>query len=113
MRRLVLASALLLASCGAPPPPKPAAPAVITPAPVERGSLIGLGETELLRRLGPAALTVREGDSVKLQFRGTCVLDAYLYPDGGQMRVRHVDTRLPNGIETPQAPCLAALAKPL
>jgi len=42
------------------------------------------------------------------------VLDAYLYPtpSGGlPERVTHVDTRLQNGNDTSQAPCIASLTR--
>ena len=56
------------------------------PAPQLRGGLIGLTAAELVQRLGSPALQIREGQSLKLQFRSpSCILDAYLYrPAGGQ-----------------------------
>ena len=68
---------------------------------------------ELVQRFGQPALQVREGPGLKLQFRGPCVLDAYLYPPDsgrGAERVTHVDTRLASGIATDQAGCIRALA---
>ena len=51
--------------------------------------------SELVGHFGNPALQVREGTSLKLQFRGrSCVLDAYLYPpEQHVLRVTHVDTR--------------------
>lgn len=69
--------------------------------------------SELAQRFGRPAIQVREGPGIKLQFRGACVLDAYLYPpdDGrGPERVTHVDARLPSGVETDQAGCIRSLA---
>ena len=58
-------------------------------------------------------MQVREGDSLKLQFRGrTCILDAYLYRGNsgeGTQRVNHVDTRDREGRDVDQTRCLASL----
>ena len=68
---------------------------------------------ELVQRLGTPVLQIREGRSLKLQFRASsCILDAYLYPPAsgqGVERVTYVDTRLRSGIDTDQAGCIAAL----
>jgi hypothetical protein len=75
---------------------------------------MGLTPNELVGHFGSPALQVREGTSLKLQFRGRrCVLDAYLYPStGGAMRVTHVDARLPSGVDADQAACISALENP-
>lgn len=112
MRRcFVLFLLLLFAGCAAAPqqapPPQPLA------EPRSSSSLIGLTSQQLVVRFGAPALQVREGNSLKLQFRGTrCVMDAYLYPSAqsGALEVTHVDTRLPSGSDTDQAACVAALA---
>ena len=115
MRRITLASALLLSACAtAPeqsattaPPPTPAAPQTV------RSGLIGMTASELVSHLGNPAMQIREGTSVKLQFRGrACVLDAYLYPPpsgAGVLRVTHIDTRSPSGVDTAQAACVTSL----
>ena len=113
MRRLLIFSAVLVAGCAtAPPPPKPQ-PVPVTQAPPERGDLVGMTASELVQRLGTPALQIREGQSLKLQFRApSCILDAYLYlPPSGQglERVVHVDTRLRSGADTDQGGCVAAL----
>jgi len=113
MRRfLALSLSLVIAGCAA----RPQQPAVVTPPPapqpVETGSLTGLTAQELVGRFGSPALQVREGSSLKLQFRGPrCVMDAYLYPSGGSgtLKVTHVDTRLPSGGDMDQAACIFAL----
>ena len=116
MRRYsALAFALLLAGCSsrvaqAPAPvpvPPPAAPTA------EIGQLIGKSSSDLIARFGSPALRIQEGQGLKLQFRATeCVLDAYLYPSGGTMRVTHVDTRYPSGVDYNQAACIVALTDP-
>ena len=118
MRFIVpIAAALLLAGCmaRAPQAPAPVPQAPLPTAPQTPGSLIGMSAGELIQRMGQPALQVREGPGLKLQFRGrSCVLDAYLYPtpSGGlPERVTHVDTRLQNGNDTSQAPCIASLTR--
>jgi hypothetical protein len=111
-RAIALSLTLLLAAC-ATAPQQTAAPQPSSPAqPEETGSLVGLTAQDLVGRFGAPALQVREGSSLKLQFRGVaCVLDAYLYPSSGSgaLKVTHVDTRLPSGADTDQAACLAGL----
>ena len=116
MRRLIPFAALLAAGCAtAPQRPAVPGPQPQQPAPPQqqvRGDLLGLTAGELVQRFGQPALQVREGRSLKLQFRGRCVLDAYLYPPPagqGLERVTHVDTRLQSGVDTDQRGCIAAL----
>ncbi len=111
MRRSALALTLFVSAC-ATRPEQAAAPQPSTPAPIKRSSeLLGWTAAELIGEFGTPALQVREGTSVKMQFRRpACVLDAYLYPSGANPpKVTHVDTRLPSGAETDQAACIAAL----
>jgi hypothetical protein len=114
MRRFLPATAaLLLAACATRPQQPVAEPAAVTPSPIQRNNLVGLTARELVGHFGTPALQIREGTSLKLQFRGRyCVLDAYLYPSGsgsGDLRVTHVDTRAPSGADTDQAACISAL----
>jgi len=121
MRRLALASALFLSACATRPqqqqqqPETVSAPPVTTQPQQPRG-LIGMTPSDLMHHFGAPALQVREGTSLKLQFRGrACVLDAYLYPSGngtGALRVTHVDTRAPSGIDYSQAACVTSLENP-
>lgn len=116
MRRYAaLSLTLSLAACATAPRQAPApqsAPVVESPQP--HGQLGGLTANELVGHFGMPALQIREGTSLKLQFRGRmCVLDAYLYPQGGgTLRVTHVDTRSPNGADIDQAACISALENP-
>src|SRR5688572_17523416 len=120
MRRIALLAALLAplfaAACTPTPdvqPPQAPPPRPLPAVPQQRGDLIGLTAAELVQRLGNPALQIREGQSLKLQFRSpACILDAYLYrPAGGQglERVAHVDARLRSGADTNQSACIAAL----
>lgn len=113
MRRLLIASTLFLAGCAT----RPLQPVTEAPPPTETTSeprgLIGLDTNELIAQFGRPALQVREGASLKLQFRGRqCVLDAYLYPHGRDYRVTHVDARTPAGTDVDQAACAASLEQP-
>jgi hypothetical protein len=117
MRRLILASALLLAGCATRPEQPPPAPVqTVQPQPAQRQAtrLTGMTTRDLTTHFGRPALQVQEGSSLKLQFRGRyCVLDAYLYPgQNGTLVVTHVDTRLPSGADTDQATCISALEYP-
>ncbi len=116
MRRLVLAPSLCLAACVTAPQQQSVpqqAPAVIQSTSQTR-KLIGLTANELVGYFGHPVLQVREGTSLKLQFRGRqCVLDAFLYPQsGGVLRVTYINTRLPSGADTDQAACISDLETP-
>ena len=110
---LAVTAALLLAACvRGPRPDTPVVPEIVQTPSTARSGLLGLSAAELVGHFGNPALQVREGTSLKLQFRGrSCVLDAYLYPsqNGGVQRVTHIDTRSPNGADIDQAACVSAL----
>src|SRR5688500_950955 len=113
MRQIVLIATLFVAGCATvpeQPQENQPQPIPVRPAPPLRGELIGLTAAELVQRLGNPALQIREGQSLKLQFRGSsCILDAYLYPPGdrsGPERVAHVDARLRSGPDTDPRICV-------
>ena len=116
MRLFLLSiSFVLLAACASRPQPSAQPlPQPLPPSPHQTsGGIIGLTSQEVVQRLGTPALQIREGNSLKLQFRGRfCVLDAYLYPPVGQAapyRVTHVDARNRSLAAVDQATCLASL----
>ena len=115
MRRyLTLSLGLLLAGCATSPQQQPAEQAP-PPQPIspQTRQILGLTTNDLVGHFGRPALQIREGTSLKLQFRGrSCVLDAYLYPQNGVLRVTHVDARTPLGYDTDQAACIFALENP-
>ncbi len=106
---------LLVAGCAsAPATVEIPARVPVTVAPTQHGPLIGADANTLTARFGSPRLRVREGDGTKLQFAGgTCLLDAYLYPSGGNgvPRVTHVDTRNRDGQSIAQAACVAMLER--
>lgn len=113
MRYIVLvAVSLTLAACAT--APKPAEPAEPQPTPHVRSAIVGMTAAELVQRFGTPALQIREGESLKLQFRSEqCVLDAYLYHSGGAPhRVTHVDTRNRSLAAVDQAFCIRSLEAP-
>jgi hypothetical protein len=113
MRRFIAFSLTLAVAACAPRPQETPAPQPPAPQqPQETSSLVGLTPQELVGRFGRPALQIREGSSLKLQFRGTrCVMDAYLYPSGsgGTLKVTHIDTRLRSGGDIDQAACVFSL----
>ncbi|MDB5696078.1 MAG: hypothetical protein JWN21_1621 [Sphingomonas bacterium] len=88
-----------------------AAPARLAAVGLER--VIGQDAGGLTRLFGQPDQEVREGTARKLQFAsGICVLDAYLYPKGGQApRVTWLDARQPDGRAIDRASCVAALTR--
>ena len=119
MRRiLVLTITLLLAACATQTTPIQTEQRQ-PPLPVSantRGHVIGLTAEQLVQRFGNPALQIREGNSWKLQFRsGSCVLDAYLYPNGsgqGPYRVTYIDTRAPSLAAIDQMSCISSFPTP-
>ena len=115
MRRLALASTLVLAACATRPESPAEQPTPVAPSPQSRSDLLGLSAGELVQRFGNPALQIREGAGLKLQFRRRgCVLDTYLYAGatGGVERVTHVDARYPTGADMNQQTCITALQLP-
>jgi nitrous oxide reductase accessory protein NosL len=110
MRRfLTLATSLVLAGCATAPTPEQPAP--IPPSEHTRGEIVGMTAEQLVGHFGTPALQIREGESLKLQFRSPqCVLDAYLYPNGSSgYRATYVDTRTPGLAPIDQALCIRSL----
>jgi hypothetical protein len=115
MRRFPAASlALLAAACATAPRTTPESVTEIPQSTHTRGAIVGLTAEELVRRLGTPALQIREGSSLKLQFRSDqCVLDAYLYPTGNApYRVTYVDARSRSLGDVDQALCIASIEAP-
>ncbi|MFP5329393.1 MAG: hypothetical protein ACLGHC_04565 [Alphaproteobacteria bacterium] len=109
---LVALFSLVLAACTT--APKPVEPAQPVQAPHVPSAILGMTAAQLVQRFGTPDLQIREGDSLKLQFRSDlCVLDAYLYPTGtAPHRVTHVDTRTRALAAIDQAVCIRSLDAP-
>lgn len=111
---LAVSLALLVSACAT--APKPGQPVAEAPQPSEhtRGEIIGLTAPQLVSRLGNPALQIREGESLKLQFRSDeCVLDAYLYASGtSPLRVTYVDARTKSLGAIDQALCIRSIEAP-
>ena len=104
---------LLLAGCAttAPVPHLRAPPVAIPTGTVGLGSVIGATAASLTTQFGPPTADVREGAARKLQFgNATCVLDAYLYPNGrSEPVVTYLDARQTDGSPVDRASCVGAL----
>lgn len=117
MKRLLVpaAATLTLAGCVSAPVARPTlvpgrAPASYSTVGLER--VLGQTAPALTALFGKPDADVREGDARKLQFAGPiCVLDAYLYPEGGKSVVTYVDARQPSGATIDRASCVAALTR--
>ncbi|MBS0284536.1 MAG: hypothetical protein JSS15_08960 [Proteobacteria bacterium] len=113
----IVAMAALLAGCAStgttPPPATPAAVVAVPYNAVGLERVIGHDAAALVKLFGQPDADVREGTARKLQFQSRiCVLDAYLYPRGGEEpRVTYIDAREPDGSSIDRASCVAALTR--
>lgn len=118
-RSLGLLAVLLLAGCTtqskpAPaPPPPPAAPSIPIPAAPPYGEPLGYEDmlsTQLRERFGSPAFVRHDGRSEMWRYDGAaCRAFFFLYGEGKDSVVRHVET-LPRGATSAADPaCLAAL----
>jgi len=112
-RTAMLLGAVTLGGCTATAVPT-ARPATFVPVP--RGGPVlerVMGQTgpALTAMFGAPIADVREGTARKLQYgNATCVLDAYLYPNGkGEPVVSYVDARQTDGSPIDRASCVGAL----
>ncbi|HVJ51440.1 MAG TPA: hypothetical protein VM689_03215 [Aliidongia sp.] len=112
---------LLAAACtGAPAPIKPgsdAAAIALAPTPTalpvkpklevrELPGLHDISERELVSRLGTPDFTRKEEAAEIWQYRSeSCVLDVFLYPEDGVLKVAHVATRDRARLKAPENSC--------
>jgi hypothetical protein len=90
-----------------------APPAIAVPQPghpqlevAQLASLETLSTAALIARLGEPDFTRRDPPAEIWQYRGaTCVLDIFLYPEAGEMRVLHAATRDRDRLEAPENRC--------
>lgn len=112
MRIVALALSLSLAACASSPKgPATSAPPPAPPQVQQGGVLIGFTAAQLATAFGSPDLRVVEGEGIKQQYRGPCILDAYLYPPvrGREPVVMHVDARGPQGNDVDREQCAAVL----
>jgi hypothetical protein len=97
-----LATALLcaaLAACAATPKetPAPTVPLPVAPSPGEPAGISGMQPAQLRIAFGAPALTREDGKTEMWRYDGPgCRAFFFLYPDGGALAVRHVET-VPRG----------------
>ncbi|MBA3576585.1 MAG: hypothetical protein H0W39_03065 [Sphingomonas sp.] len=113
-RTLIVSASFALAACATTPRVATTTPDQPPPSEHTRGAIIGLTSAQLVQRFGTPALQIREGESLKLQFRGPfCVLDAYLYATGtAPHRVTYVDTRNRALADVDQDRCIDSMGAP-
>lgn len=84
-----------------------AADVVKPPDLLDLGSLKDLTGGELAARLGPPDFTRREPPGEIWQYRSpSCVMDVFLFPENGDLRVAHVVTRSRDQANAPKDECL-------
>ena len=90
------------------PPPPPPPPAELVPS-----SLVGFSPEQLRARLGEADFTRQEGDMKTWQYRlSDCVVDYFLFPQEGVIRVASWAWRAPViGLDIDAVACRRALAE--
>ena len=90
------------------PPPPPPPPAELVPS-----SLLGFSPEQLRARLGEADFTRQEGDMKTWQYRlSDCVVDYFLFPQEGVIRVASWAWRAPViGLDIDAVACRRALAE--
>ena len=90
------------------PPPPPPPPAELVPS-----SLVGFSPEQLRARLGEADFTRQEGDMKTWQYRlSDCVVDYFLFPQEGVIRVASWAWRAPViGLDIDAVACRQALAE--
>lgn len=106
-------AALAVAGCttAAPQSLPTTSPTLMTTTGLE--AVLGATAAGLTELFGEPAQDFREPGARKLQFTdGSCVLDAYLYPEGGgEPVVTYVDARNPAGDDVDRATCVEALRR--
>ena len=115
MKRFVaiMALCLALAACATKPPPAPdRVPLPPPPPPGEPASTQGMSAEALRAAFGAPAFLRKEGDAQMWRYDGgACHAFFFLYPENGQLTVRHVET-VPRPPESALDPaCLELLRK--
>jgi hypothetical protein len=110
---------LMLAACSEPFTTDRAVPSITAPAAAsvparaarvldvtQVASLETLSAGAVVARLGAPDFTRQDPPAEIWQYRGSsCVLDVFLYPDGGEMKVVHANTRDRDRVQAPENGC--------
>ena len=74
--------------------------------------LLGFDNDDLSDLFGSPSLELEEPPATIWQYRATyCVVDIFLYPDGGTNRVNHVEVRGRQSDKIDKSTCFAAIKK--
>jgi hypothetical protein len=116
---------LIVTACSGPvsatgrPPPPGVSTTIVEPfsarpafEAAQIASLKSLSAGALVARLGEPDFTRRDPPAEIWQYRGnSCVLDVFLYPQDGEMKVLHAATRDRNQLRAPEDDCTPFEAK--
>jgi len=110
----VFAPLLLMAAC-ATPPPSPTINAIpAAPPKGEPNDIAGMVESQLRVAFGAPAFVRKDGAMQMWRYDGqSCKAFFFLYPDGGDLTVRHVETVPRSADEAADPACLKSLRVPL
>lgn len=78
-----------------------------TPSTTATRELVGKSEREVRSELGAPAFRRTDGPAQVWQYRGTaCLLDVFLYKEGGGFRVKHAELRRRGGAGLSDRACM-------
>jgi hypothetical protein len=115
MRKSLAFALLLLTAACATPPVSPLINAIpAAPPKGEPGGIAGMAASQLRVAFGAPAFIRKDGANQMWRYDGqSCKAFFFLYPDGGDLSVRHVET-IPRGTDEAADPaCLKALRVPV
>ena len=81
-------------------------------APPDPGRLIGMGLDEITGLLGPPSFERQDDPALVWQYRGgACILDVFLYREGGAYSVAHFELRGLSVVEVDRNACFLGLLR--
>jgi len=79
-----------------------------TPSTSSAGDLVGKSESEIRSALGAPAFRRTDGPAQVWQYRGSaCLLDVFLYQEGGGFKVKHAELRRRGGTGLTDQACMS------
>lgn len=112
MKRIVCVGLFCLAAAACTTPPQPSTMNALPPAPPsgEPGDITGMAASQLRVAFGQPAFVRKDGTTEMWRYDGrSCKAFFFLYPNGSDLAVRHVET-IPHSAEEAADPvCLKAL----